>query len=291
MHYRHLVIATGAAPRTLELFAGHENVGTLRTFEDAVRLHELLHAGGRLLIVGAGFIGQEVAAAARGAGAEVTVVEAELLPLRALLGEQIGRWFAQLHAGEGVELALGRTVARVHGQQGVEAVTLDDGRRVAADHVLVAIGVRPDLDWLAGSGLPTDGVPTDAAGRSALPDVYAAGDAAAFHDPFLRRHVLNGHWESAGRQGAAVANAIAGRPDGPSALASFWSDQYGTRIQYLGHAQLADRVSLEGDPQARDFVALYSRGEVPVGALVVGRPKTLPELREQLSHLTEARDA
>ena len=287
LRYRHLVIATGAAPRTLPAFAGFENVATLRTLEDSQALRATLAGGGRLLIVGAGFIGQEVAAAARATGAAVTVVEAEPLPLRALLGERIGRWFADLHAGEGVELALGQTVARVHGPDRVDAVTLDDGRRIETDHVLLGVGVRPDLRWLAGSGLASDGIRADASGRTGLPDVYAAGDAAAFHDPYLRRHALTGHWESAGRQGAAVAEAIAGRPPGPPALSSFWSDQYGTRIQYLGHAQLADSVSFDGDPGGRDFVALYRRGGTPVGALVVGRPKALPELRDALRHMTE----
>ena len=105
---------------------------------------------------------------------------------------------------------LGHTAAQIHGANRVEAVTLDDGRRVETDHVLIGIGVAPDLDWLAGCGLPTTGIPTDAGGRSELPGVYAAGDAAAFFDAFLGRHALSGHWESAGRQGAMVANAITG---------------------------------------------------------------------------------
>jgi len=153
--------------------------------------------------------------------------------------------------------------------------------------VLLGIGVRPDLGWLEGSGLPTDAIPTDAGGRSLIEHVYAAGDAAAFHDPFLGHHALSGHWESASRQGAAVANSIVGRPPAPAALSSFWSDQYGTRIQYLGHARLADEVAIDGDLDARDFVALYLRDGMPVGALAVGRPKALPELRDLLSHLTE----
>jgi len=285
--YEHLVIATGSTPRTLPAFAGYENVSTLRTLEDAGRLRELLDARARLVIVGAGFIGQEVAAAWRAGGARVAIVEAEPLPLRALLGEEIGAWFAELHRGEGVELVLGQTVAEIHGGRRLDAVTLDDGRRLEADHVLLGVGVRPELAWLAGSGLPVDGIPTDVAGRSALPDVYAAGDAAASLDPFLGRHALSGHWESAGRQGAAVANAIAGRPDAPPALSSFWSDQYGLRIQYLGHAQVADEIAVDGDPAARDFVALYTRAGTPVAALIVGRPTALPAMRDRLSHLTE----
>ena len=282
-----LVIATGASPRTLPALAPYANVSTLRTLEDARALRELLAARARLVIVGAGFIGQEVAAAWRAGGAEVAIVEAETLPLRGLLGEEIGAWFAAMHRDEGVALVLGHTVAEIHGGERVEAVTLDDGRRLEADHVLIGIGVRPELAWIDGSGLPVEGIPTDASGRTTLPGVWAAGDAAAFHDRFLDRHALSGHWEAAGRQGAAVAGAIAGRPPAPPALSSFWSDQYGTRIQYLGHAQLADAVELDGDPAARDFTALYTRAGEPVGALIVGRPKALAEMRDRLSHITE----
>ena len=285
--YDDLVIATGAAPRMLPPFAPYPNVSTLRTIEDSRRLRERLHSGERLLVIGAGFIGLEVAAAARAAGVEVTVVELERLPLLALLREDVARWFADLHTSEGVELILGHTVAQIHGEQAITAVTLDDGRRVPTDHVLVGIGVRPDLGWLADSGLPLDGVPTDVSGRTSLPNVYAAGDAAAFYNPYLGRHLLSGHWESAGRQGAAVANAIVGRPPGPPAVSSFWSDQYGTRVQYLGHAPLADAVTIDGDPGARDFVAHYERGGELVAAVAVGRPKALPGLRDRLSHLTE----
>ena len=287
LHYEQLVIATGAKPRMLAAFAGYENVGTLRTLEDSRAISELLAAGVRLLIVGAGFIGQEVASGARSAGVEVTVVEAEPLPLHGILGREIGEWFAALHRGEGVDLVLGQSVAQIHGGDRVEAVTLDDGRRVETDHVLIGIGVVADLDWLAGSGLPAAGIPTDAGGRSELPDVYAAGDAAAFFDAFLGRHALSGHWESAGRQGAAVAHAIMDRDLPTPAVSSFWSDQYGTRIQYLGHAQLADRVTLDGDPGERDFTAVYTREGEPVAALVVGRPQALPELRDRLRYTTE----
>ena len=159
--------------------------------------------------------------------------------------------------------------------------------RLSVDHLLVAIGVVPDLGWLSSSGLPTFGIPTDLGGRSALPDVYAAGDAAAFYDPFLERHALIGHWEDASRQGAAVARTILGEDPAPAPLSSFWSDQYGMRIQYLGHAALADEVTIEGDLDARDFVAHYTQAGRLVAAVVVGRPRSVPELRDRLSYLTE----
>jgi 3-phenylpropionate/trans-cinnamate dioxygenase ferredoxin reductase subunit len=287
LDYEHLVIATGARPRLLAPFAAYENVSTLRTLEDAGTIRSLLESAARLLIIGAGFIGQEVAAAARKAAVEVTVVEAEPLPLHGLLGPEVGRWFAELHRGEGVDLVLGQTASQIHGGRRVEAVTLDGGRRIETDHVLIGIGVVPDLDWVASAGLPTGGIPTDAGGRSSLPDVYAAGDAAAAYDAFLERHVLSGHWEAAGRQGAAVANSILGRPAPAAGLSSFWSDQYGTRINYMGHAGLADAVSIDGDPKSRDFVAHFTRGDDLVAALIVGRPKAMGEMRERLSHLTQ----
>jgi len=282
------VIATGARPRTLPAFAAYDNVSTLRTLEQARALRDLLASGARLLIIGAGFIGQEVAAAARAHGGAVTVIEAEPLPMHGLLGREIGEWFAQVHREQGVELVLGRTVKQIHGGGVVEEVTLDDGRRIATDHVLVAIGVDPDVGWTTGVGLAAGAIATDAGGRSDAADVYAAGDAAAFHDAFLGRHALSGHWEAAGRQGVAVAHAVAGEPAPAPALSSFWSEQYGMRINYLGHAFLADAVEIDGDLAARDFVALYTRAGEAVAGLSVGRPRALGELRERLAYMTEA---
>ncbi|HEX4035028.1 MAG TPA: FAD/NAD(P)-binding oxidoreductase [Solirubrobacteraceae bacterium] len=284
LDYEHLVIATGSRPRMLEPFARFSNVSVLRTIEDSLLLRGLLERGAHLLIVGAGFIGQEVAAAARKRGLAVTVVEAAPLPMHGVLGSEIGGWFAALHREEGVDLVLGQTAAQIHGGDRVEAVTLDDGRRIEAEHVLIGVGVTPDVGW---TGIEAGGVPVDVGGRSEWPDVYAAGDAAAFYDPFLGRHALSGHWESAGRQGAAVAHSITGSEPPRPALSSFWSDQYGMRIQYLGHAALADALEVDGDLAARDFVALYTRSGEPVAALIVGRPRALGELRERLAYMAE----
>jgi NADPH-dependent 2,4-dienoyl-CoA reductase/sulfur reductase-like enzyme len=286
--YESLVIATGARPRVLPLFHGYTNVSALRTVEDSRVLRDVFEQGRRLAIIGAGFIGQEVAAAARGAGADVVVVELESLPLIGLLGPELGRWFAELHLAEGVQLLLGEVVVSVSAEGGrIDSLTLGDGGSLACDHVLVGVGVVPDVSWLESAGVPSSGVQTDESGRTELPDVFAAGDAAAWYDRFLARHVLSGHWEAASRQGIAVAGAILGRDAPPAALSSFWSDQYGTRIQYLGHAKLADTVTIDGDPQSRDFVAQYTREGELVAAVVVGRPRAVGELRERLSHMTE----
>jgi 3-phenylpropionate/trans-cinnamate dioxygenase ferredoxin reductase component len=287
LSFQHLVIATGARPRRLPAFEGYTNVSTLRTVEDSQKLRAVLLARQKIVVIGAGFIGQEVAAAARAAGAEVTLIEIEQLPLIGLVGPVLGGWFADMHRSEGVELIFGQPVAAVSGDTTVETITLGDGRTVTCDHVLVAVGVVPDLAWLEASGLPSTGIPTDLAGRTEVPDVYAAGDAAAFHDAFLDRAVLSGHWEAASRQGSQVANTILGRDPASPPLSSFWSDQYGTRIQYLGHAQLADTVTIDGDLDSRDFAALYTRNDVLIAALVVGRPRAVGELRDQMSHMTE----
>jgi 3-phenylpropionate/trans-cinnamate dioxygenase ferredoxin reductase subunit len=283
LHYERLLIATGSRPRRLAPLAGFPNVHVLRTLDDARALRAALSSGGRLVIVGAGFIGQEVAAAAAKAGVSATLVETAGAPLEAVLGATIGAWFAELHRTEGVDVLLGVQIAAVHGADRVESLTLSDGRRLPCDHVVLGIGVEPDLDWVAGSGLDPAGVIVDAEGRTGVPRVFAAGDAAATYDPVLRRHVPGGHWESAGRQGAAAARAMLGLDATRPGDASFWSDLYDTRVHYLGHARLADKTTIDGDPAARDFSVTFTRGGAPVAVLLVGRPHDLPRARALLA--------
>ncbi len=188
-----------------------------------------------------------------------------------------------MHADEGVSLALSTGVNDFRGNGSVEELTLSDGRTLPCDALVVAIGVAPALGWLEGSGLDTSGVPVDLAGRTSLPGVYAAGDAARPWEPLLESHVRSEHWEAAAAQGGAVADAILGREPGPRGASSFWSDQYGVRVQYLGHASLADSVSIDGDPAERDFTALFTRRGKPVAALMAGRPRALPEMRRLIA--------
>ncbi|HXR28933.1 MAG TPA: FAD-dependent oxidoreductase [Solirubrobacteraceae bacterium] len=281
--YEHLLIATGGRPRPLPAFERFANVSMLRTLEDARALRAVLTPGCRLLIIGAGFIGQEVAAAACKAGASPTIVEAAAAPLAGLLGAELGAWFAELHRSSGVELLLEEQVERVHGSERVASVTLRGGRRIDCDHVLVGVGIEPNVAWLRGSALQEAGVRTDVDGRSAVPGVYAAGDVAALFDPLLGRHVLGSHWETAGRQGARAAKAMLGLDPGPGAVSSFWSDLYGTRVQYLGHAPLADAVSFDGDPGSRDFTATFTSAGRVVAVLLAGRPQLLPQARALLA--------
>jgi NADPH-dependent 2,4-dienoyl-CoA reductase/sulfur reductase-like enzyme len=286
--YDHLLIATGSRPRTLPGLERYANVTELRTVEDARGLRTAIEGGARLAVVGAGFVGQEVAAAARTAGCDVTVVETAPAPLYGVLGSELGHWFAALHRDEGVHVLLNRRIAAVHGNGSVEALRIDDGSLVECDHVVVGIGVAPDLEWLRGSGLNPAGVPVDAHGRTVATDVFAAGDAAATFDPVLRRYVAGGHWESAARQGAQAGRAMLGLRPVPAPAPSFWSDQYGTRIQQIGHAGLADAVSIDGDPAARDFTAIYTRGDRPVAALLVGRPHALADVRRLIAQPAQA---
>jgi 3-phenylpropionate/trans-cinnamate dioxygenase ferredoxin reductase subunit len=270
--YEQLLIATGSRPRRLALLDGFANVHTLRTLEDARALRAALAEGGRLVVVGAGFIGQEVAAAAAKAGVHTTIVEAADAPLAALLGPAVGTWFADLHRSEGVDVVLGATVAAATGTDRVERLALSDGRRLECDHVLVGVGVDPDLDWLAGSGLDPAVVRVGAEGHTGAPGVFAAGDATG-----------SGHWESAARQGMTAARAMLGLGYAQPAAASFWSDLYDTRVHYLGDAPRADAASFDGDPERRDFSVTFTRAGAPVAVLLVGRPQDLPNARALLA--------
>jgi NADPH-dependent 2,4-dienoyl-CoA reductase/sulfur reductase-like enzyme len=281
LRYGQLLIATGGAARQLP-FLRHDNVHALRTLADVRALRAELRPGSRLVIVGAGFIGQEVAATARRLGVEVTIVEALAAPLAPILGEELGRWFAGLHAEEGVQLICGAMVAEASGGERVEELVLADGRRLACDTVVVGVGTVPATAWLRGSGLDESGVRVDVCGRTGLPGVYAAGDASVPFDPRFGEHARTEHWDAAAWQGAAAARAMLGEYPGAPPLPSFWSDQYGVRIQSVGHPHRADAVAIEGDPATRDFEAVFSSGGRPVAGLAVGRPRSIPRLRKQI---------
>lgn len=280
LRYERLVIATGSRPRRLPMFEGHENVSTLRSLEDCLELRHVLTTRPHLAVIGAGFIGQEVAATARRLGAYVTMIEAAPAPLASVLGLELGGWFGRLHQAEGVQVLTNCTVERVVSNGTIRALRLSRGRTVAVDHVVVGVGVQPDLDWLGGSGIAcTAGVPVDADGRTSIEGVMAIGDAAATFDAVVGSHVPGAHWEAAARQGSRAAWALLGLDPGPAQTTSFWTDQYGTRMQYLGHAALADRFEIDGELEDRSFTATFSRGGLPVAALIVGRPRELPHFR------------
>jgi 3-phenylpropionate/trans-cinnamate dioxygenase ferredoxin reductase subunit len=260
--YDDLLIATGAAARTLPAFARFGNVQTLRTLADADRLRDALSRGGPLVVVGAGLIGLEAAATAVRAGTDVTVIEAAARPRAGVLGPTAATWLTGLHRAAGVRILTGTTVAAAHGGDDVRELMLADGQRLPCAHVLVGIGVRPSTEWLTGSGLGPGAVPVDPEGRTAIPHVYAAGDAAC----------AGGHWEGAARGGAAVAGALLGRAARPAAAASFWSDQHGVRLTCVGDPRESTERLVHGALGSRSFELDHVRDCVLRAVVLVGRP-------------------
>jgi NADPH-dependent 2,4-dienoyl-CoA reductase/sulfur reductase-like enzyme len=280
--FARLLVATGGIPRRLPGTKHFANVHHLRTLDDARRLREALAPGARVVVIGAGFIGQEVASTALALGVRVAVIEAAPAPLHAVLGEWLGAWFAWLHREAGVEMHLRGRIAAFHGTDVVEAVELEGGPRLDCDIVVVGVGTVPATDWLATAGLHRGGVPVDGAGRTAMPGVYAAGDACLTFDRRLGRHARTEHWEAAARQGAAAARAMLGLAAPPLPVPSFWSDQHGIRIQYIGRADGADAIEIDGRPEDRDFTATFNEHGRPVAALLVGRPHALAAVRRRI---------
>lgn len=285
-----LVIATGATARELPQLAGVGNATTLRTLDDAHRLRELLVPGGRLVVIGAGFIGAETASTARRLGMAVTVLERSAAPLAGVLGPYLAPVVAQMHRSAGVTLLCGTTVEGFTLLDGrVSHVHLTDGRALPADVVLVGIGAQPNVAWLAGSGVAVaDGVVCDHAGRTTVPDVVAVGDCAAWWSPRTGSHERIEHWHGANGRAAVAVGALLGHQDGtrPAEPPYFWSDQYGTRLQFAGSAAHAETVAYEhGDPSEDEFLAVYYAGTEPVAVLGRNQPRRFTRWRKHLTKL------
>ncbi|MGW0557289.1 NAD(P)/FAD-dependent oxidoreductase [Streptomyces sp. NPDC002926] len=286
-----VVIATGATARMLPGGDGLAGVHTLRTLDDARALRADLAAGGRLVVIGGGFIGAEVASTAYGLGLDVTVVEAAPTPLAGPLGELMGGVVSTLHADHGVRLLCGVGVKGLSGAARVEAVLLEDGRRLPADTVVVGVGARPCVEWLDGCGVVLDnGVKCGADGRTSVSGLVAVGDCASWYDPVAGVHRRVEHWTGAReRPDAAVAALLSGGAATPGVPKPpyFWSDQYGVRIQFAGHSAGADSVTVEeGLPDDRSFLAVYRRSGHPVAVLGMNQPRLFTRWRKQLSATT-----
>jgi 3-phenylpropionate/trans-cinnamate dioxygenase ferredoxin reductase subunit len=281
-----LVIATGAAPRALRGAAPRSGVHLLRTLDDALAIRDALAKGPRVAVVGAGFIGAEVAASCRARGLEVAVIEALPVPLARGLGTRMGEVCAALHRDHGVDLRCGVGVAVLEGAERVERVRLSDGSAIAADLVVVGIGVAPETEWLSGSGLAIDdGVVCDAT-CTAAPGIVAAGDVARWWNPLFEESMRVEHWTNAVEQGDAAAATLLAAPGSAPAFAPvpyFWSDQYDVKIQFAGRAQAEDDVHVvHGSLEERRFVALYARDGRVTGALAFSRPRLLVAYRRLL---------
>ncbi|MFM9373367.1 NAD(P)/FAD-dependent oxidoreductase [Streptomyces sp. Da 82-17] len=290
-----VVVATGAGARHLPGGQNLTGVHVVRTLDDARALRADLARGGRLVVVGGGFIGVEVASTARELGLDVTLVVSGAVPLAGALGSAMATELAPIHADHGARVVGGASVVGVTGTPGttgvpgrVEAVQLADGRSVPADIVVVGIGAAPHTDWLLGSGVELDdGVRCGADGTTNIPQVVAVGDCAAWYDPALGRHRRVEHWTGANeRPATAVAALLSGgtaafRPPKPP---YFWSEQYGVRIQFAGHLGRADSVAVEeGSADDRSFLAVYRSAGEPVAVLGVNRAKQFTRWRKQLA--------
>jgi NADPH-dependent 2,4-dienoyl-CoA reductase/sulfur reductase-like enzyme len=280
-----VVLATGARARLLPGSEGLEGVHVLRSLDDAISLREDLTAAERLVVIGAGFIGAEVASTARKLGLEVTVVETQPVPLAGPLGAEMGSVCAELHADHGTRLLTGTGVAGLVGTGKVEAVELADGTRLPADVVVVGIGATPNIEWLADSGVALgNGVLTDARGATNIPGVVAVGDCAAAWSASAERHVRIEHWTNALDQPAtAVATLLGGGDPAPTPVPYFWSDQYGARIQFAGSRRESDVARVvEGSCADRSFLVVYERDGETVAVLGMNQPRLFTRWRRQL---------
>jgi 3-phenylpropionate/trans-cinnamate dioxygenase ferredoxin reductase component len=281
--YDELVIATGLVPRRIPAFPDLEGIRVLRSFDESMALREHASAARHAVVVGAGFIGCEVAASLRGVGVDVVLVEPQPQPLAAVLGEQIGALVARLHRDEGVDVRLGVGVAEVRGEGHVDTVVLTDGAELPADLVVVGIGSRPATEWLDGSGIEVDnGVLCDEAGRASAPNVWALGDVASWRDP-LGHQARVEHWSNVADQARVVVPAMLGQ-EVPEVVVVpyFWSDQYDVKIQCLGEPQATDIVHLVED-DGRKFLAYYERDGVLVGVVGGGLPGKVMKVRGKIA--------
>jgi NADPH-dependent 2,4-dienoyl-CoA reductase/sulfur reductase-like enzyme len=291
LEYRYLVIATGADARTLPGADQLTGVHTLRTLDDAVAVREALDRRARTVVVGAGFIGSEIASGARKRGLDVTVLEALPVPLVRSVGEDMGRACAALHRTHGTDLRCGVKVTGLLGAGGaVTSVELDDGTRIPADLVVVGTGVTPNTCWLANSGIRLherdNGIVCDETLSAGLPGVYAAGDVAHFPHPLFDRTLMRlEHWTNAAEQGALAAkNALNPRQAKPAtAVPYFWSDWYGSRIQFVGIPQAEEIRVISEELGEEKFLALYRRGDRITGAITIDQPAQIMKYRRLIA--------
>jgi NADPH-dependent 2,4-dienoyl-CoA reductase/sulfur reductase-like enzyme len=296
------LLATGAVPRTLPDMPDLDGIFVLRTIDDALKLRARLDEGPRVVVVGAGFIGSEVAATCRLRGLQVTVLEALPAPLVRGLGPVLGMVCGELHRDHGVDLRLGVGVAAIEGDGRVERVRLDDGTTVAADVVVVGVGVAPVTDWLEGSGLVLDnGIVCDET-LLAAPGIVAAGDVARWPNPLFDGEMMRlEHWTNAAEQGVAAARRLlfdfgplvdGTAPEVYAPVPFVWSDQYDRKIQTVGHFRGDDEMEVVyGSLEERRFVAVFGRNGRLVGALGFSMPAKVMQYRKMIEERATFADA
>jgi NADPH-dependent 2,4-dienoyl-CoA reductase/sulfur reductase-like enzyme len=281
--YDELIIATGLVPKRIPSFPDLPGIHVLRSFDESLKLRGEADSARHAVVVGAGFIGCEVAASLRGLGVDVVLVEPQPAPLASVLGERIGSLVARLHRAEGVDVRCGIGVGEVRGTDKVEKVVLSDGTELDADLVVVGIGSHPATAWLEGSGVAVDnGVVCDAAGRASAPHVWAIGDVASWRNT-VGHQVRVEHWSNVADQARALVPAMLGK-DAPAAVTVpyFWSDQYDVKIQCLGEPEATDIVHVVED-DGRKFLAFYERDGVVAGVVGGGMPGKVMKVRAKIA--------
>lgn len=286
--YRKLVLATGSRPRPLPVpGADLTGVHYLRTMDDARVLRGLLETVNKIAIIGGGWIGLEVAAAARSAGVEVTLLEAADMPLQGVLGPEVAGIFARLHVEHGVDLRTNVTVESfLLGEDHVAGVWLADGTQVAADAVVVGVGITPNVELALGAGLAVDnGIVVDESLRTTNPDVFAVGDVANAWHPQLNRRIRVEHWANALNQPRVAALGAIGQAAIYDRLPYFFTDQYDLGMEYVGYTSPGeyDSIVFRGDPQTREFIAFWLKRDWVVAGMNVNVWDVADDIREIVS--------
>jgi 3-phenylpropionate/trans-cinnamate dioxygenase ferredoxin reductase subunit len=256
--YEKLLLVTGGRPRVLNApGADLEGISTFRTYRDAEALSDQLKPGARVVVVGAGFIGSEIAAGARTRGCDVTLFEAEAVPLVRALGEELGRIHGQVHRDNGVDLHTGIKVEGFEGDSRVRRVLTSEGP-FDAELVIVGVGIQPNAELAQEAGIAvSNGIDVDEVCRTSVPDVFAAGDVARHPNPYVGESIRVEHWQNAQNQGAAAARAMLGDTTPFAEVPWFWSDQYDLNLQMVGFPLHWDEIVFRGDVDARNFSAFY----------------------------------
>jgi 3-phenylpropionate/trans-cinnamate dioxygenase ferredoxin reductase component len=282
-----LLLTTGAEPRRIPVAGAElEGIYYLRTMADSEALRERLQTGARVAVVGAGWIGTEVAASARQKGAEVTLIDPLNVPYENILGEEIGTFYRDVHAGQGVTLLLGDGVESFEGDGRLARVRTTGGRTVECDFAVVGIGVVPRAQLAEGAGLEVaNGIVVDASLKTSNPNIFAAGDVASAWHPFFEQHVRVEHWANALNQGPAAARAMLGDESGYDRIPYFYSDQYDVGMEYSGHAPSWDEVVLRGDREGGEFMAFWLKD----GRVIAGMNVNVWDVNEQVQALIRSR--
>jgi 3-phenylpropionate/trans-cinnamate dioxygenase ferredoxin reductase subunit len=282
-----LLLTVGAEPRRIAVPGAElEGVHYLRTLADCDQLRERLAAGGRVAVIGAGWIGSEFAASARQKGLDVTIIDPLELPNERIFGTEIGSFYRDVHAQHGVQLRLGDGVASFQGDGRVQRVRTESGAEVDCDFAVVGIGVSPRDGLARAAGLEVDnGILVDAALRSSAPDVFAAGDVARAWHPFYDQRVQVEHWANALNQGPAAGRAMLGEAVSYDRIPYFFSDQYDVGMEYSGYAPTWDKVVFRGDRAQAEFIAFWLRD----GAVVAGMNVNVWDVNEHVQALIRSR--